>query len=249
MKKKTAGNRIKPVQLQFPSSQVTNTPPYLSPLSSPATNVNTSGDPVESSGLCSIQSLSPSADQKSKTDKSGKDKGGGNQSSSKVQHVVTVSKSTLKHSGSFTRLRLDDLFKSVSENFKDAQLKSGKSLSSEATQTNLSTVSLPTIEEEDVPPGSTVMEVEPEADPTMEYIFRLTPPPLPLPPQPPPPPPPPSSAVLPNCDKEPLTDASKPSPLEKLASKVSFNKVPHTRLPPSQMWVYNYRFHEILFTT
>lgn len=55
---------------------------------------------------------------------SAKSKAHGKAAPTKQPHLVTLSKNSLKQSGSFTGLRLDDIFHSVNENLKGVQLKS-----------------------------------------------------------------------------------------------------------------------------
>ncbi len=71
-------HKIKPIQLQFPSSQTPHNSPTVS---------------------------------KSKHGEQGK----------RTPHLVTLSKNCLSQSGSFTGLRLEDIFHSVNENLKGAQ--------------------------------------------------------------------------------------------------------------------------------
>ena len=75
-----SGHRIKPIQLQFPSSQASHSLPTVS------------------------KSKSKHGDQGKRT-----------------PHLVTLSKNCLSQSGSFTGLRLEDIFHSVNENLKGAQ--------------------------------------------------------------------------------------------------------------------------------
>ena len=94
----TVIHRIKPIQLQFPPVQ--------------------GKSPTATESSSNRRSLPQNATAKNKT-QSGKEK----DQSKKTPHLVTISKNCLAQSGSFTGLRLDDLFQSVSNNFKGIQSK------------------------------------------------------------------------------------------------------------------------------
>ena len=105
------------------SQSMQNFTPLSQQLLSTSTTTQSSSTTVSSpliltTGVTSVSTSSPETFSLTKlnAEKKGREK-----PPAKVHHLVTVSKKSLRHSGSFARLRLHDLFQSVNDNLKEAK--------------------------------------------------------------------------------------------------------------------------------
>ncbi len=177
-------HRIKPIQLQYPvlPNKSPSTLPYKESSIKPhPSTVHTN----TSTTTCTSKSRGHSCKDKKK----------------KTPHLVTISKKCLSQSGSFTGLRLDDIFQSVNDNFKGVQSKNNNKSKTQ----NISNVSVVPLSENTATTDNSIISNEgiTVTDVVSPSVTMATP------------------SVTMTTHDHPSSLPIKASPLERLASEVS----------------------------